>query len=280
VREYRYRKHIRWGQYVLPVVFAFGAIAPWLVVLAFGLRPDASGAQVVYVLAVVVTVVSVVIGAPVWWMYWRLAGIAIRVQPDAFVYRNRSGEKRLAYDRIGPLHFPGAPYLGGWVALRAGDETVRLTVVVEGIGELLRELKAALDARGLSASYQRGRLYAFMKTAEYADQSWERIYEVFWKLVLATLGGVLAGVLFALLVHARGGAMLLWILISALWPVLVYSAAEVVFGRRVAKRSDEASFSCPPRDPQWERAVYRKAILWGAGLYLLACVGAWAAWSR
>jgi hypothetical protein len=280
VREYRYRKHIRWGQYVLPVVFGLGAIVPWLVVLAFGLRPDASGAQVVYVLAAVVTIVSVVIGAPVWWMYWRLAGIAIRVQPDAFVYRNRGGEKRLAYDRIGPLHFPAAPYLGGWVALRAGDETIRLTVVVEGIGALLRELKAALDARGLSASYDRGRLYAFMKTAEFSDQGWERTYEVFWTLVLATIGAATVGVLFALLIHARGGAMLLWIVFSTLCPVFVYAAAEVVFGRRIAKLSDEASFSCPPRDPQWEREVYRKAILWGAGLYLLACVGAWAAWSR
>ena len=280
MREYRYRKHIRWGQYVLPVVFGLGAIVPWLVVLAFGLRPDASGAQVVYVLAAVVTIVSVVIGAPVWWMYWRLAGIAIRVQPDAFVYRNRGGEKRLAYDRIGPLHFPAAPYLGGWVALRAGDETIRLTVVVEGIGALLRELKAALDARGLSASYDRGRLYAFMKTAEFSDQGWERTYEVFWTLVLATIGAATVGVLFALLIHARGGAMLLWIVFSTLCPVFVYAAAEVVFGRRIAKLSDEASFSCPPRDRAWERAVYRKASVWGAGLYLLACAGVWAAWSR
>jgi hypothetical protein len=229
---------------------------------------------------VVLTVLTVLVGAPVWWLYWRLAGIAISLQPDALVYRHRGGEDRLPYERIGPLHFPSARYVGGWVALRSGEKTVRLTVVVEGIGALLRELKAGLDARGLSASYDRGRLFAFMKTAEFSDQGWERTYEVFWTLVLATVGAAIAGVLFALLIHARGGAMLLWIVVSTLWPVLVYATAEVLFGRRIAQLSDEASFSCPPRDPQWERAVYRKAITWGAVLYLLACAGVWAAWSR
>ena len=280
MREYRYRKHIRWGQHVLPALFAFIGVSPWILILGLGLRPDSSGAQAVYVLAVVLTVLTVLVGAPVWWLYWRLAGIAISVQPDALVYRHRGGEDRLPYDRIGPLHFPSARYLGGWVALRSGERTIRLTVVVEGIGALLRELKAALDARGLSASYDAKRLYAFMKTAEFSDQGWERTYQVFWTLLLATAGAGVVGVLFALLIHARGGAMLLWIVFSTLCPVFVYAAAEVVFGRRIAKLSDEASFSCPPRDPQWEREVYRKAILWGAGLYLLACVGAWAAWSR
>ena len=280
MRQYRYRKHVRWGQYALPALFAFGAIAPWIVVLAFGLRADASGAHIVYVLAAVVTIVSVVIGAPVWWLYWRLAGIAISLQPDALVYRHRGGEERLPYDRIGPLHFPSARYLGGWVALRSGEKTIRLTVVVEGIGALLRELRAALDARGLSASYDAKRLYAFMKTAEYSDQSWERVYETFWRLVLATLGGTVVGLLFAFAVHARGGAVLLWVVVSTLAPVLVYASAEVLFGRRIAKLSDEASFTCPARDRAWERAIYRKAIMWGAAVYLLACVGAWAAWSR
>jgi hypothetical protein len=280
VREYRYRKHIRWGQYALPALFGFIGVSPWILILWLGLRPDSSGAQAVYVLAVLLTVLTILVGAPVWWLYWRLAGIAISLEPDALVYRHRRGEDRLPYDRIGPLHFPGAPYLGGWVALRSGEKTIRLTVVVEGIGALLRDLKAALDARGLSASYDAKRLYAFMKTAEFADQGWERTYEVFWKLVLATIGAALVGVLVALLVHARGGAMLLWIVVSTLWPVAIYGTAEVLFGRRIAKLSDEASFSCPPRDRAWERAVYRKAIVWGAGLYLLACAGVWAAWSR
>ena len=280
MKEYRYRKHIRWGQYVLPALFGLIGVSPWILILWLGLRPDSSGAQAVYVLAVLLTVLTVLVGAPVWWLYWRLAGIAISLERDALVYRHRRGEDRLPYDRIGPLGFPSARYLGGWVALRSGEKTIRLTVVVEGIGALLRELKAALDARGLSASYDAKRLYAFMKTAEFSDQGWERTYEVFWTLVLATLGAALVGVLFALLVHARGGAMLLWIVVSTLWPVFIYATAEVLFGRRIAKLSDEASFTCPPRDRAWERAIYRKAMMWGAGLYLLACAGVWAAWSR
>jgi len=280
VREYRYRKHVRWGQYFFPIASGVVVAAVWIV-LASLLRFDSPGAQVILVLASLLSLVGLVTGALGWWLYYRLAGVAITVEDDALVYRYRGGAKRFPYDRLEPLRFPSVRYLGGWLALRSGGDTIRLTVVVEGIGALLRELKAALDVRGLSDRYDKDRLYRFMKTAEFSDQSWERIYAVFWNYSLATLAGVVLGLFLARIAGARPLMTVAWMIVSGLWPTLVYTTAEILFGRRLAKLSDPASFTCPPRDPEWERALYRKAMAWGLGSYLIFAVLVFAAtWHR
>jgi hypothetical protein len=274
-RQYRYRKHLRWGQYVLPVFFGLGAVAPWVALLLVGSRQAAEG----FVLVPLLSAVFLVLGVPCWWVYYRLAGVVITLDDEALVYRYRGGTKRLSYDRLAPLRFPSVRYVGGWMALRSGGDTVRLTVVVEGIGTLLQELKAALDARDLSDLYDQDQLFLFLKTAEYSDQSWQRAYEVFWMYLFATLAGAALGIVVGPAAGAHPLVIVGWATVSALWPTGVYLWTEVLFGRRLAKLSDEVSFTCPPRDREWERAVYRRVTAWGLGFYLVFAAFAFAvAW--
>jgi hypothetical protein len=275
-RQYRYRKHLRWGQYVLPVFFGLGAAAPWGAYLLLQHIGSPAAAQV-FVFAPVLSATFLIAGVPCWWMYYRLAGVVITLEDDALVYRYRGGTKRFPYDRLRPLRFPSVRYAGGWVVLRSGGDTIRLTVVVEGIGNLLQELKAALDARDLSDCYDQDQLYSFLKTAEYADQSWQRAYAVYWVLLLATLAWGALGAVLGSAAGAHPLAVVGWATVSALWPTGVYLGTEIVFGRRVAKLSDEVAFTCPPRDREWERAVYCKAVAWGLGSYLLSAALAFAA---
>jgi hypothetical protein len=266
-RQYRYRKHLRWGQYVLPVFFGLGMVAPW-VALVILLRIGSPEADEGFVFAPIMSFACLLIGGVCWWIYYRLAGVAITLEDDALVYRYRGGVKRLPYDHLEPLRFPSVRYVGGWVALRSGENTIRLTVVVEGIGALLQELKTALDSRGLSDRYDKDRFYGFLKTAEYCDQSWERVYGIFWRYIFATLGGAALGAAVGLIASMRPLAIIAWATVSALWPTGIFAVTEFHFGRRVAKLSEEASFTCPPRDLEWERTIYRKAIAWGLGSYL------------
>ena len=156
-RIYRYRKHLRWGQYVVPIFFGLAAVAPW-VALAILLRIGSPDAVAGFVVAPVLSFIFVVAAGPGWWMYYRLAGVAITLEDDAVVYRYRGGVKQLFYDQMEPRWaFPRCVTpVAGWPFAR-GDDTIRLTVVVEGIGALLQELKAALDARGLSDCYDQDR---------------------------------------------------------------------------------------------------------------------------
>ena len=75
-------------------------------------------------------------------------------------------------------------------------------------------------------------------------------------------------------------AMLLtvaWATVSAQWPTGVFLASEILFGRRVARLSDEESFTCPPRNREWERMVYLRCMAWGLGSYVVVAALALAA---
>ena len=80
---------------------------------------------------------------------------------------------------------------------------------------------------------------------------------------------------FAILGHAGvlGKRLaVLWIGIAAIWPLTVYLATEIAFARRMAKQSDAKTLTCPPRDTNYERAIYRKGIFYGTSLYVGASV--------
>jgi hypothetical protein len=113
-------------------------------------------------------------------------------------------------------------------------------------------------------------MYRFVKKAEYFDQSNERIYEIYWKIPIATIVLVCLGVVLGLLTNAQPDPKLgVWAIVSALWPTGVYSVAELLFYRRLAKLSEKATFTFPPRDFQWEDRIYRKAIVFSVWSYLI-----------
>jgi hypothetical protein len=206
-------------------------------------------------------------GILLWYLFYRLAGICVSINDDAILYKYRRGEKRIQFDSISRLKFPSLPYIGGWVKITSKNDKIRLTVVVEDIGDFLQELKASLDNRGLSDRYDEVKFFRFLKTAVYSDQSWARFYSAFWKLILVTILNAAIGFAFAALGKVGPLERVLWITISTLWPTIIYLGTEVIFGQRIARQSTKASFTCPPRDTVYEMVVYRKAVLLGILLY-------------
>jgi uncharacterized membrane protein len=64
-REYRYRKHLRWGQYAVPVFFGLLAAAPWVLHL-FNLRIDSGEAEEGFVFAPILSLLLLVGGCSNW----------------------------------------------------------------------------------------------------------------------------------------------------------------------------------------------------------------------
>jgi len=110
-------------------------------------------------------------------------------------------------------------------------------------------------------------MFSFFKTAAYSDQSWARLYKIFWNFVLLTVLGGVIGVVCAVLAQMSIVGILLWSAVSALWPTVVFICTEVVLGRRFAKTTDEESFTCRPADPAHEKAVYQRAFVFGVVIY-------------
>ncbi len=266
--EYRYRKHIRWGQYIIPISFGILIICLWGIIGIILLFSKKAYPLTLLFVLICFSFVFFFEGILLWYLYYRMAGISILLKDEGIIYKYRKGEKRIPFDSIYRLVFPSVQYIGGWIKIISRNDTIRLTVVVENIGDFLQKLKVLLDNRGLSDRYEKAKFFRFLKTSVYADQSWARLYSIFWKLILISILNGVIGFVFATLGQFDFLGTGTWIIISLFWPTAVYLSTEIVFGRWIAKKSVEDSFTCPPRDIVVEQSVYRKAVLIGALLYI------------
>ena len=271
-REYRYRKHIRWGQYVFPLLFGILLAVIWIALLVVcasrgeGLSPTAWG-----LLGLVTTFISIE-GAVVWFAYYRMAGIYVSIDEKAVRYRNRSGTTTIPFESISRLEFPSVKYVGGWLKIVSEAKTIRLTVVFEGIGHFVQELKSALDSNGLSSVYDRDRFTSFFTTAVYSDLSWERLYKIFWTLTISTILGAVIGCLVALLTGLDRTGVATFGLISGGWPSLIYLYTELVFARTTGEALGQTPFVYPEQSAEFEAKTYRNAIKLGSGVYAAVLV--------
>ncbi len=271
-KVYQYRKHIQWGQYVLAVLFSIFILA-WVF---FGIKlflqlPNSDylpSSFRITILAIVAcgTIFFIAECFFIWYLYYRLAGVRVTLEEDYVSYKHRGGETKIEFANITKIGLPSIPYLGGWLTVVSEKEKIRLTVVVSEIGDFVQTLKASLDKIGLANRYNESKLFLFLKTAVFSDQSWDRIYSLFWKLFVATLG--IGGLGIATPVMSRNGGSF-WILFSFVFPTLLYIVTEIVFGVRIAKTSIRASFFVPPRDLAHENSVYKATSVIGIIVYLI-----------
>lgn len=270
-KVYQYRKHIRWGQYVIAVIFPIIVVACVFGGLVLSQQPRAQDdLPSLFKIAMLVisacgTIIFTAEGFFLWYLYYRLAGVRVILEDDSITYKHRSGETRIDINKITEIGLPSIPYLGGWITVAAGKEKIRLTVVVSEIGDFVRSLKTSLDKIGLADRYNEAKLFLFLKTAVFSDQSWDRIYSLFWKLVAATIGIGGIGIATALISN-KGGFP--WALLSLIFPTLVYLFTEIVFVARFAKVSVRESFFVPPRDVDYENSVYKVSMVVGMIIYL------------
>ncbi len=272
--EYRCRKVIRCMQYVAPIFCGTAVVAILTETLVSQVWVSRVLSDPILFLGSAGALLLLVAGgAAMWWVYYQQAGVSVVLEENAFVYRTRSDEKRLPFSDQMLIDTPHhLTYASGCLRIRSGEETIRVMFSLEGVGHLVRLLKAALDVRGLTQGYDRDRLFAFLKTAEFSDQSGNRFEAAFWKLlVFSTVGGVLGGLLAALR-NTDLTMTVIWVAASALWPLIMYSSAEAVFLRRFRRGADKNAFTCPPRDPLWERKVFRRAIAMGVIVYAAVAV--------
>ena len=85
-------------------------------------------------------------------------------------------------------------------------------------------------------------------------------------MILATLGISLLG--FSI-TKISGSGGFFWVLLSFIFPSLVYIGTEIVYGIRIARTSSRESFFVPPRDIAYENSVYKVATIVGIIIYLI-----------
>ena len=267
-KEYRYRRHLFWCQnYIIPIVFGMTILFMWVAVGVLSLASSAPSIDFVLD-GISFTGVFLLQGLVLWYISYRLTGVRVSISEGAIKYKNRTGEIRIRPSEITKIQFPSIRYAGGWIKIISAENTIRLTVVVEEIGEFLKEIKTLLDNTGQSHRYDRQKFFNFLKTATYCDQSWARIYSFFWCLILATLIFGIMGVIIAMVGDFGLMGITVCFLFSYLWPFLTWAVVEIIFGRKIARESDKEGFVCPPRDAVYERALAYKVSLASLFFYL------------
>lgn len=192
----------------------------------------------------------------------RFKKIGVSLTDEGIVYRNIAGQTVIPYGEIDSLKFPYLRYLGGWVKIIHARGSIRLTVVLESIGDFIRHLKEELDQMDMQHTYKEKKLFNFYKTAVYSDQSWARIYDYCKGIVLFILANVLAALV--LLQFDKSGNMAFPLLISAFClPWFCFIISEAIIGRKVAAETKKTDFSAPERNTAFEKQVYK----WVYGVY-------------
>lgn len=264
---YRYRKHLR-----EPLKFVGIIILMFILfysLFAFTVAQGQGFDEGVLLFFIIVgIIIFFVIGGELLLLYFlflrRFTKISVRLTKDAIVYDNIKGRTVVPYEDVVELRFPSIKYTGGWVQIVHTKGDIKLTVVLESIGDFIKELKEKLDQRNMGHKYKKSNLLSFYKTAKYSDQSWERVYEYFkWILLFMGISGLTSVI--TTLVKGPDGSGILLLLASLIVPAICFIISEVIIGRRLAKGTIETSLVSPERDKSLEVKVYK----WVFGVYFL-----------
>lgn len=268
-KQYIYRKHIRIMQKVMPAIL--GCLAALILIASIviaSFMKNELNKILVLIPAVFLSFIISIEALSIWFIFRRFTKVSVKLTEDYLIYTNIKGETKVPIDQIQKLEFPSIPYIGGWLKIIYPGGNIRLTVVLEKIGDLLKELKMNLDSKG-NQCYNRKDMFKFYKTAEYSDQSWERTYEVFVKRLLLTFLSTFLGVLLYIL-SGQSKIMFFWALASSVLPLIAGLIAGIVFMVKSASGSNEDSFEVKPRDRVYEKKVYTLSFAVYGVLYFLA----------
>lgn len=262
--KYIYRKHLRKPtKFFLTIVLMF--IIPYFMIasvvtltatyedkIVMGIIFLIIGVFVAVLLSIELLIIYFV-------LYRRFKKIYVVLNEEGIIYNNAGGEVRIPYENIKALKFPSIRYTGGWIKILHGNENIRLTVVLENIGDMVKSLKNKLDDKNLSSIYNDKAMYKFFKTAKYSDQSWERIYENVKLYFITTLINLGVAAIFSGFIAEVPDKI--YAFIGALvGPLLVFFITEIIFGRKLAKGASKENFSVPNRDKQFEYKIYKWAF--------------------
>lgn len=144
--------------------------------------------------------------------------------------------------------------------------------MIKNIQELLRKLENEIEQRNLFVKYSKKRYFAFLKTATYSDDGWQRIYNIWWRLLLLTILTTSMGIGLNIILNINQELALIVTLLHFVFPTIVYIITEILFGKIIWKFSKVEGFIIPERDIKYEGLVYKRALLWSVAFYISSII--------
>lgn len=274
-KKYVYRKHLREPLKYLGGVAAFFISIFLTIFLSIALNDKEAFMEMMFFLIIGLVVLGLILLLEFTLMYFilfrRFKKIEVLLTNEEIIYRHGKGEKRIPYGSIEKIKFPSIKYTGGWVKIIYAGGNIRLTVVLENIGDFIKTLKEELDSREMSHVYKEKAIYNFYKTSTFSDQSWERVYENIKKFIVIIFGNCLISLIISVIF--KNVDYMFAILFSGIMLALViFIIGEFIIGRVIAKKANRDIFFVPDRDLYLEEKVYKYSAIIYSILYILALI--------
>lgn len=263
--KYVYRKHLREpGKYLLFMMVLLLSIVIELGII-YGLKADIEERGIIILVFLGITVMlAIILGSEFLILYFlvfkKFKNVNVTLNDLGITYNNIKGSQFIPYESIQAIQFPSIKYIGGWVKIKSSGNTIRLTVVLEKIGEFINELKDKLDSKGMKDIYNEEKLYNFCKTAVYSDQSWERVYENLKKLSLIYFICIVTSIIYLGFINLNGPT-LLYSLLIVLYPFIVFIIAEIILGFKLSNKTKQEGYIVSKRDKESEDHLYKNVFI-------------------
>ena len=267
MKDYFYRKHIKVIRNFVIITIGILALLFWFLVFASSFILKELQFFLIF-MAILMT--GEVIFA--WIFMGRFTKVKISIDDTQLIYTNFKGETQIPFEDIQGIKISTIRYLGGWIKIKSKEKTIRLTVVVKDIGELLLLIKKGLDNHGHSHLYKDEIFLRFLRTSIYSDESWDRVYGLWWKLIIFSIMSVFFAIIIGTFLQLSYSQIFLMTVISALYPTVVYILTEIPFMKRISKLMSEFTDVIPQRDISYEKLVYKNAMIFSPGVYVLIIV--------
>lgn len=257
---YLYRKHLRAPLTYLMVYEGTIFLMVALVVLGtFFINNDEMDTMLFMIVCMVLIITFIIITIELIILYFvmfqRFKSIRVTLTEDTIDYTNAKSHQVIPYVNIMSLQFPSIKYTGGWLKIKHRDGTIRLTVTLENIGDLISKLKEKLTELNMGQVYDEKKLFSFYKTAVFSDESWDRIYRNYKSYIVINIVSIIINTIILRLLHISGIHFYL-LYGSFVAPVIGLLLSEILIGLKVKKRVDRDNLILLPRDLNYERKVY------------------------
>lgn len=259
-QTYVYRKHLRAPlQYLIlyeGILFSFTIL---LVCGLFLVERTIFDGTLIMIISLVLLVFFLIFTIEIVILYFilfsRFKSISVTLTEDVIIYTNSKSQKVIPYATIEKLQFPSIKYTGGWVKIVYQGGTIRLTVVLEDIGDFISKLKEKLNENDRAQVYDENKLFAFYKTAVFSDESWDRVYHFYKTYIAINFISILISILILrfdnLSMNNKG-----YLYGSVLAPLAGLLLSEILIGMRIKKRVDREQLTIMTRDITFEQKAY------------------------
>lgn len=275
-QTYVYRKHLRKPEKFMGMLILFILVSMFASSIAMtAARGVKISGAILIVFIITLLIVLLFIGVELLIIYFaffrRFKSISVTLTENELIYINSKKKMVIPYDDIKKLDFPSIKYTGGWMKIAYNGGNIRLTVVLENIGDMVRNLKDRLDERDMTYAYDEKKLFSFYKTAVFSDESWDRVYKNYKIMLVSAVAAFMAS---TAVVKISGNIKYLGhFLFLGMFSVLAaYILSEIIIGTKVKKRVDSDSLLLTDRETASEQKIFNICLLAGIVVFLVIVI--------